>query len=450
MDLQSLYKDIGSSYGTGKYSNINSLDSLFNLYNTNTLNNTNNTNSNNTVLDSNIPSPVSQQQSVPSVDVNWDDYLGKLSQYQTSQAEQNKQNLLTDSPLLTSIKQKAAGTLTEVPKTQQEFLDYFGKSPEGGWNDQNTYGGKQDITLQGWLQDPSLLPKFDLYGSGSQEDLQKGFNVLQHYAPRNIGEFWNLSPDVQKAMLQHPDAALTYMQKIANPANEDWLSTDAEGGFTDPSAYMTNASGNLTVDPRKYQAINDSGGLLGGIFNVLDPILDTVDPLHNTLQDTGSNLMGFKDQKQAFSTVAPLILDMFLPGAGSALSAADAASRGDIMSAILSGASAGMGLSGTYPSMTGNAMYDKMLTKGFIGAGGSMMSGASGGDVLRNAALSGLSAYNTNPLMSQLFGTGDLGSSMLSAGTKSGLSQLFKEGDIDPAKLAIAIGQAGLNNYSRS
>lgn len=448
MDLQSLYKDIGNSYGTGKYSNINSLDSLFNLYNNNTnILNTNNTNNN--ILEGNITSPVSQQQSVPSVDVNWDDYLGKLSQYQTSQAEQNKQNLLTDSPMLTSIKQRTAGTLTEVPKTQQEFLDYFGKTPEGGWNDQNTYGGKQDVTLQGWLQDPTLLPKFDLYGSGSQEDLQKGFNVLQHYAPRNIGEFWNLSPDVQKAMLQHPEAALTYMQKIANPANEDWLSTGAEGGFTDPSAYMTTASGNLTVDPRKYQAINDSGGLLGGIFNVLDPVLDTIDPLHNTLQDTGSDLLGFKDQKQAFSTVAPMVLDMFFPGVGSAVSAADAVSRGDMMSAILSGASAGMGLSGTSPSLTGTPWIDNAIVKGGLSGLGTANRGGSLGDIFRDTALGGLSSFNTGNMLADYLNVSQPMGNVLSSAGMNAINQLARNGELDPAQMAIAIGKAGLNNYMK-
>lgn len=110
--------------------------------------------------------------------------------------------------------------------------------------------------------DASKLPDFSLYGSGSPEDIQRGFNILQHLAPRNIGEFGGLSKDVQKAILQNPKEAILRMQQLANPANGDWLSVGAEGGFSDLGAYQTDGK-NLTADMSKYMQVHDGDSWSG-------------------------------------------------------------------------------------------------------------------------------------------------------------------------------------------
>lgn len=70
-------------------------------------------------------------------------------------------------------------------------------------------------------------------------------------------------------------------------------------------------------------------GILGKVFNVLDPILDKVNPTHNMEQETVRKIGGFDTQQQAFSTVMPMILNYFFPGVGGLITGVDSASRGD-------------------------------------------------------------------------------------------------------------------------
>ena len=64
-------------------------------------------------------------------------------------------------------------------------------------------------------------------------------------------------------------------------------------------------------------------GLLGSVFNFLDPILDTVDPMHNKVQTWTTGSSDTAGQRPYFETIAPLIVDAFFPGVGSAIGAAD-------------------------------------------------------------------------------------------------------------------------------
>ena len=166
--------------------------------------------------------------------------------------------------------------------------EYVLPAPDGGWSDANTKGAgglssrlrSTGNPLQQWMKDPPFLPKFSLLGSGSPEDMQKGFNILQRMSPQNIGEFWSLSPDVQRGMLANPAAALQQMRATANPANGDWLSVGAEGGFSGFDAYTWDANKGLTVDPSRYIQIDDSNnGLLGSLG--LDGLRGVVEPIGN-------------------------------------------------------------------------------------------------------------------------------------------------------------------------
>lgn len=150
------------------------------------------------------------------------------------------------------------------PLSYDQFWSEYGSTPEGGWHDANTkrswkmFGNTKPI-LQRWQDDASYLPNFSLYGSGSPEDIQRGFNVLQRMSPQNIGEFWGLSPAAQKGMLENPGVALQQMQSLANPANGDWLSIGAEGGFNSINAYNWDKQRGLTADPSQYMNIHDEG-----------------------------------------------------------------------------------------------------------------------------------------------------------------------------------------------
>lgn len=154
-------------------------------------------------------------------------------------------------------------TVPETPMTIEDFWATYGATPAGGWSDENTkYAGGRGSSsdpLQRWMSDASYLPNFSLYGSGSPEDIQRGFNVLQRMSPQNIGEFWLLSPAAQKGMLENPGVALQQMRALANPANGDWLSIGAEGGFRDINAYNWDAARGLTADRSQYMNIHDEG-----------------------------------------------------------------------------------------------------------------------------------------------------------------------------------------------
>ncbi len=198
-------------------------------------------------------------------------------------------------------------TVSDTPLTYTSFMDQFGATPTGGWSDANTKNyntvpkyldglrpnpeySREKPVLQRWQDDASYLPNFSLYGSGSPEDIQRGFNVLQRMSPQNIGEFWGLSPAAQKGMLENPGVALQQMRSLANPANGDWLSIGAEGGFRDINAYNWDAARGLTTDRSQYMTIDDSNsGLLGS----LNEVIQKVDPLNSMVEKGVANLLGY-------------------------------------------------------------------------------------------------------------------------------------------------------------
>lgn len=349
----------------------------------------------------------------------------------------------------------------DTPLTYTDFMNQYGVTPEGGWTDANTKGrGLTSLfnkngrgPLQQWMKDESLLPTFSLLGSGSPEDMQKGFNVLQRMSPQNIGEFWSLSPDVQKGMLADPAAALQQMRATANPANKDWLSVGAEGGFNNFSAYGWDPKTGLTLDKSQYMNVNDGGGgLLGGIFGVLDPVLDKLDPMHNTGQDFATKLIGADTQEQAFSTIAPMVLNYFLPGAGSALSAADAASTGNWTGALTNAAGAYIGATGgidTGYGATANAAANGAASSAInsFGQGGDLadmfkaaamggLGGAAGSGVGKltsnlSPTLSGFLSGAARGATSSLLQPQNMLESALSSGAAGGLGGMFNNGVTD-------------------
>lgn len=366
-------------------------------------------------------------------------------------------------------------TVQDTPLTYTDFMNQYGATPSGGWSDANTKNyntipkyldglqlnpeySREKPPLQRWLDDPSYLPTFSLLGSGSSEDMQRGFNLLQRMSPQNIGEFWSLSPDVQKGMLANPAAALKQMRATANPANNDWLSVGAEGGFNDVSAYGWDPKTGLTLDKSQYMNVNDGGGgLLGGIFGVLDPILDKLDPLHNTGQDAITGLIGADSQEQAFGTIAPMVLNYFFPGAGSALSAADSASTGNWNGVLTNAAGAYLGATGGINTGYG-AAANAAATGAASNALNSFGRGGDLADMFKAAALGGLGGAagsgvgqltsNLSPTLSGFLSGAARGAtssllqpqnmleSALSSGAAGGLGGMFNNGVTDKTKRA--------------
>lgn len=150
------------------------------------------------------------------------------------------------------------------------------------------------------------------------------------------------------------------------------------------------------------------GGLFGSVFGFLDPILDKIDPLHNLAQNLVTKGLGFDSQEQVFGTIMPMVVDYFLPGVGSGLSAANAASTGNWGGALTGALGAYTGLAGAGLNMTGNAVLDQALTKAAISGAGTAVSGGKMQDVLRNAALSGLTSYGSGALGGAMKGASPL------------------------------------------
>lgn len=291
-------------------------------------------------------------------------------------------------PSVSKVAPGSAGSLDQFIKANglnisgDEFLQKYGAAPEGGWNDGNIYQtaktveselyksagigdqmterlGSADDSLQGWMKDTSLLASMpSLYGDGSDAAIQRGFNILQYMAPRNIGEFQSLDAETKKAILSNPGEALRRMQQLANPSSGDWLSTGAEGGFKDIGSYSNDGT-SLTVNPDDYLQIQNDDG--------------------------------WSDIASLAGTALMFVPGMQLVGAG--LSAVTALHNDNPLGAALAVAGAAVPNLG---GQIGNAVSGGNLAANSIGAraiGSGLMSGAAaaanGGDLLKSAAIGG-------------------------------------------------------------
>lgn len=285
-----------------------------------------------------------------------------------------------------------------LPLNYTSFMQQYGATPAGGWSDANTknynavpkyldglrlnpeYKLEKPI-LQRWMDDPSYLPNFSLLGSGSPEDIQRGFNLLQRMSPQNINEFWGLAPEVQRGMLENPAAALQQMRAMANPANGDWLSVGAEGGYNNLAAYNWDPQRGLTADRSQYMNINDEGPFGD---NFITDILDN----------------------KYVNTVLSVI-PVTAPYMG-AYNAVNALHNDNPVGAILSGVGGALSASGLNPASvigkgTNTALNLGLGTAGQMALGGSLygagMGALRGGDLqgaLTGALTGGLGGYAGN------------------------------------------------------
>ena len=124
----------------------------------------------------------------------------------------------------------------------------------------------------------------------------------------------------------YADALMKYAEdKSGNPVSEA-LRGQALANASDIDKYL-----------RKLRLMDDSGGgLFGEVFDFLDPILDDINPLHETFQNAITDLGGYDSQKEAFNAIAPLMVALFVPGGyGAYINAANSASQGNWTGAAL-------------------------------------------------------------------------------------------------------------------
>lgn len=146
------------------------------------------------------------------------------------------------------------------------------------------------------------------------------------------------------------------------------------------------------------------GGLLHEAFKFLDPILDTIDPLHNQVQKWTTGSSTTEGQSPYFQAIAPAILSAFFPAAGAALGSVDALSRGD-NKALLSSI-AGYGLSGALNGM--DLGYGNVANAAASGAIKGGVSGAIGGGDFKSALKGALMGGLGGGVSGSLSGAGPL------------------------------------------
>lgn len=366
-----------------------------------------------------------------------------------------------------------------TPFTYTDFMNQYGATPAGGWSDANTKNyntvpkyldglrpnpeySREKPVLQRWQDDASYLPNFSLYGSGSPEDIQRGFNVLQRMSPQNIGEFWGLSPTTQKGMLENPGVALQQMRSLANPANGDWLSIGAEGGFRDINAYNWDAARGLTTDRSQYMNIDDSNsGLLGS----LNEVIQKVDPLNYIVEKGVANLLGYdsgldmvRGVGEPIGNLAGAIFSGGVPW-GSIVMAADNISTGNdkaLMGNLISGvgsyAGANVGSSGVMGTnmSLGSAAANSAANNMIINAGANYARTGDLENALKAAAFSTAAGSAGNWLGSTTASNlGEIGSKALGGAASGGLNSLFtKNSPIEGSLFGAMSG--GLHGFLNS
>lgn len=240
---------------------------------------------------------------------------------------------------------------------------------------------------------------------------------------------------------------------------EDWAKYGTGLGgdqFLVKAEEAGNLPGWLNKEARDYHK-QKSGGLLGGIFKFLDPILDKIDPLHNPTQDLISKPLGMT-QEQAFSTIAPMVVNWFVPGLGSAISGVDAASRGDDRGMLASAISAAVGASGGLSntgvagtsldlgSKAANAAANQFIMSTANNAIRGMPVGSALKSALFGAASQGAGGWLGDITTDQL---GDVGSKILGGAASGGLNSLFNRDS--PVKGSLFGGMSGgLHGYLNS
>ena len=204
-------------------------------------------------------------------------------------------------------------------------------------------------------------------------------------------------------------------------------------------------------------------GFLGGIFNIIDPILDKIDPMHNKVQEWTTGSAERDQQAPYFQKIAPMIINGFFPGWGSALSAVDSASMGDGRGAVGNAIGSYLGMSGGFDtglgtlanasanSAAGSAinsfssggdladMFKAAATGALGGAAGSAVGSATDG---LNPALSGFLSGAAKGAVSSMAQPKAMFESALSSGAAGGLAGMFTPTNATPQQKQQARGTA--------
>ena len=353
------------------------------------------------------------------------------------------------------------GSSTPVT-TLSDFFKSFGSTPTGGWSDANTKFSSDNASLQRWMSDSSFLPQFSLYGSGTPADIQQGFNILQRMSPQNIGEFWGLSPETKKGMLENPANALQFMRATANPANRDWLSIGAEGGYSGIDSYQFDPKKGMTVDPSRYLQIDDSNsGLLGS----LNEVIQKVDPLNFIVEKGVANLLGYDSGLDMVRSIGEPIGNLagaiwsggipwgsIVAGADNLSTGNDQAILGNVINGLASYAGSNVGSGGVMGTdvSLGSAAANSAANNMIINAGANYARTGDLENALKAAAFSTAAGSAGNWLGSATSGSlGEIASKALGGAASGGLNSLFSKNSPVAGSLFGAMS-GGLHGFLNS
>lgn len=181
-------------------------------------------------------------------------------------------------------------------------------------------------------------------------------------------------------------------------------------------------------------------GLLGEVFNFLDPLIDSIDPLHNEVQTWTTGHSDTAGQSPYFQTIMPAILNAFFPGVGSAVSAVDSGSKGDWGGAATNAVGAYLGGTGGIDTGYGSAA-NAAATSALQSGVNSIATGKSLEDSFMNALLGAAGSYAGSSVGDATSGLGPAMSGFLGGATSGAVNSLNNSNNILESALTSGLGR---------
>lgn len=351
----------------------------------------------------------------------WKDISSLPDQFYIKDWAGNKTNeintqLLTDSPVKYQQRQDGARDYWSLPQPWQQQVNGYSFNGQNydtyndALNASNSYVN-QRITgdsLRDWEILGQLLTQGQFtgnfgenysYGGNQIADAISGLNTLYGSTPLLLGDKLygyktgdlTYDPQTQKWEKQSSSTGGSFFNK-KKTTSWDYGASGLGREILNPSWWNQNATnlGNdsffVGADKAKeipgwlnrdyYQREKGSKtqklGFLGSIFSSIDPILDKIDPMHNKVQKWTTGSKDTEGQMPYFQKIAPMILNYFLPGVGSAVSAVDSASLGNTTGAIANAVGSYLGATGgidTGYGATTNAALNNTISGALSQAG---------------------------------------------------------------------------------
>jgi hypothetical protein len=216
--------------------------------------------------------------------------------------------------------------------------NYGGDNAFSGGNAIHQLGGKAFMMVDPRTGEWSTKGyEIDPAGLSPQAHMNQGFS--QDFRKGKASKPWKKAGDGKLTVTQGGNASWRDYGENAGALAQMLRRT--EGGKyllgTDdidkiPEFYNRNKHLSTRTETSVPGAKNSKSGLFNNVFNFMDPIMDKIDPGHDMMQNTVVNNLGFQNQQQAFSTIAPIIISAFAMGAdggaGAAAGAGNAAGTG--------------------------------------------------------------------------------------------------------------------------